>query len=295
MHKFCRLFPHGFAQRADSLAFLIIISLNTIQMKKFLLPIVVVMMAMMTGCSSYKQVPYFQNADSISYSASKKLFDARIMPKDILTITVRTTDAQASAPFNLIVNRAMSSTGELSGTYGSMIPYLVENDGTIEFPIVGKIHVQGLTKAEVQDLIRQKIAPYLAKEENPIVKVMLTSYRVTVMGEVAKPSVVRVEGEKMSILEAIASAGDLTIYGKRDNVLLIRENADGQKETHRINLNDANLINSPYYYVQQNDVIYVEPNATKAKNSSMGQSTSIWISVIGSLVSVITLVYNIAR
>ena len=264
-------------------------------MKKFLLPIVVVMMAMMTGCSSYKQVPYFQNADSISYSASKKLFDARIMPKDILTITVRTTDAQASAPFNLIVNRAMSSTGELSGTYGSMIPYLVENDGTIEFPIVGKIHVQGLTKAEVQDLIRQKIAPYLAKEENPIVKVMLTSYRVTVMGEVAKPSVVRVEGEKMSILEAIASAGDLTIYGKRDNVLLIRENADGQKETHRINLNDANLINSPYYYVQQNDVIYVEPNATKAKNSSMGQSTSIWISVIGSLVSVITLVYNIAK
>ena len=217
MHKFCRLFPHGFAERADSLAFLI------------------VMMAMMTGCSSYKQVPYFQNADSISYSASKKLFDARIMPKDILTITVRTTDAQASAPFNLIVNRAMSSTGELSGTYGSMIPYLVENDGTIEFPIVGKIHVQGLTKAEVQDLIRQKIAPYLAKEENPIVKVMLTSYRVTVMGEVAKPSVVRVEGEKMSILEAIASAGDLTIYGKRDNVLLIRENADGQKETHRIN------------------------------------------------------------
>ena len=99
----------------------------------------------------------------------------------------------------------------------------------------------------------------------------------------------------MSILEAIASAGDLTIYGKRENVLLIRENADGQKETHRINLNDANLINSPYYYVQQNDVIYVEPNATKAKNSSMGQSTSIWISVIGSLVSVITLVYNIAR
>jgi polysaccharide export outer membrane protein len=264
-------------------------------MKKFLFPLVAVMILMMTSCKSYKQVPYFQNADSISYAASKGLFDARIMPKDVLVINVKTTDPMAAAPFNSIVNRTINSDGDLSNGYGSMMPYLVENDGTIEFPIIGKIYVQGLTKNEVQDLIRDKISPYLSKEANPIVKVMMSSYRVTVMGEVTRPCVVPVGSEKMSILEALATAGDLTIYGKRENVLLIRENPDKQKETHRIDLTDARLINSPYYYLKQNDVIYVEPNTTKAKNSSMGQSTSIWISVIGSMVSVISLVYNIAH
>lgn len=264
-------------------------------MKKFYFPFILVVMILMTGCSSYKQVPYFQNADDVNYSASKSLFDTKIMPKDILTISVKTTDPEAAAPFNLTLSRTMGASGDLSTGYGSLMPYLVENDGTIEFPLLGKIHVIGLTKYELQDVLKQKIAPYLAKDEDPIVKVTLTSYRVTVMGEVNSPKVVPVTAEKMSILEAIASAGDLTIYGKRENVLLIRENADGEKETHRIDLTDANLINSPYFYVKQNDVIYVEPNTTKAKNSSMGASTSIWISVIGSVVSIISLTYNIAH
>ena len=99
----------------------------------------------------------------------------------------------------------------------------------------------------------------------------------------------------MSVLEALAQAGDLTIYGRRDNVLLIRENADGQKEAHRLNLNDANIINSPYYYVQQNDYIYVEPNSVKAKNSAIGQSTTLWFSFVSILTSVAALVVNIVR
>ena len=104
-----------------------------------------------------------------------------------------------------------------------------------------------------------------------------------------------VSTEKMSVLEAIAQAGDLTIYGRRDNVLLIRENSNGQKEAHRLNLNDANVINSPYYYVQQNDYIYVEPNSTKAKNSAIGQSTTLWFSFVSIMTSVASLLVNIIR
>ena len=123
----------------------------------------------------------------------------------------------------------------------------------------------------------------------------MASYRVTVLGEVASPGVVPVNSEKMSILEALAQAGDLTIYGKRDNVLLIREDAAGEKHQYRINLNDANLINSPYYYLQQNDLVYVEPNGTKAKNSAIGQSTTLWFSFVSILTSVAALVVNIVR
>lgn len=123
----------------------------------------------------------------------------------------------------------------------------------------------------------------------------MASYRVTVLGEVGSPKVVPVSTDKMSIMEALASAGDLTIYGRRDNVLLIREDAQGQKHQYRLNLNDANLINSPYYYLQQNDIIYVQPNEVKAKNSAIGSSTTIWFSFIGIVTSVASLLVNILR
>ena len=118
---------------------------------------------------------------------------------------------------------------------------------------------------------------------------------MTVIGEVGAPKVVPVTTEKMSIIEALAYSGDLTIYGKRGNVLLIREDANGEKKAHRLNLNDGNLFNSPYYYLQQNDIIYVEPNSVKAKNSAIGSSTTIWFSFIGIVTSVASLLVNILR
>ena len=250
---------------------------------------------LMGSCKSAKQVAYFQNLDSVSLAASKGLYDAHIMPKDLLTITVVTSDPTTSKPFNLAIQNTLGTDGRLGSTTGSLLQYLVDNDGNIQFPIVGSLHVAGLTKNECQDLIKSKVKPYLAESENPVVTVSMSSYRVTVAGEVTRPSVVPVSTEKMSVLEALAQAGDLTIYGRRDNVLLIRENANGQKEAHRLNLNDANIINSPYYYVQQNDYIYVEPNKTKAKNSDIGQSTTLWFSFVSILTSVASLVVNIVR
>lgn len=274
----------------------ITIMLQRINMKKLLIPFVLMtIVLLLDACSSAKQVAYFQNIDSTSLTASKGLYDARIMPKDLLTITVVTSDPSTSKPFNLSIQNTLGTDGRLGSTTGSLLQYLVNNDGDIDFPVVGTVHVAGLTKDQCEDLIKSKVKPYLAESENPVVTVSMSSYRVTVAGEVTSPKVVPVSTEKMSVLEALAQAGDLTIYGRRDNVLLIRENADGQKKAHRLNLNDANIINSPYYYVQQNDYIYVEPNSVKAKNSAIGQSTTLWFSFVSILTSVAALVVNIVR
>lgn len=247
------------------------------------------------SCGSSKQIAYFQNADSLSYAASKGLFDAKIMPKDLLTITVSTTDPKAATPFNLSVTNTLNATGYLSTGAGSLQTYLVDNDGFINFPVVGQLKVGGMTKRQCENYIRDKILPYMSKTENPIVTVKMASFKVTVAGEVKAPGVFNVDQEKISVIEALARAGDLTIYGKRGNVLLIREDATGEKSVHRLNLNDANLINSPYYYLQQNDYLYVEPNSVQAKNSAIGSSTTIWISVVSILTSVASLVVNVLK
>lgn len=256
-------------------------------MKKiFLMLIVCVMGMLMIGCGSSKKVAYFQNIDSISLAASRGLYDARIMPKDELTINVQTSDPLAATPFNL--QRTNNNQNQIQG-------YLVGNDGCISFPIVGKIHVSGLTKEECEEVIKSKIQPYLSRTENPHVSVRMSSFRITVTGEVNSPGVYPVSTEKVSIVEALAQAGDLTIYGKRDNIMLIREDSNGEKHKIRLNMNDANLINSPYYYLQQNDIVYVEPQAVKARNTFFGSNTSIWFSLVGISTSIVTLLVNILR
>ncbi len=265
-------------------------------MKKLLFPFVLLAMVLFLGsCSSARKVAYFQNVDHVDLTASRGLYDARIMPKDLLTITVVTSDPATSKPFNLSIQTTLGTDGRIGGQTGSLLQYLVDNNGEIDYPVIGKIRVAGMTKTECEAYIINKIKPYLSKTENPVVTVRMSSYRVTVAGEVVSPKVVPVTTDKMSVLEAIAQAGDLTIYGKRDNVLLIRENADGQKEIHRLNLNDANIINSPYYYVQQNDYIYVEPNKTKASGAGVGPATSLWISFVSIVTSVASLVVNVVK
>ena len=247
-----------------------------------------------TSCSTPKNVAYIQNSDYIDYTKSEYLYDARIMPKDILTITISTVNPEASEPFNLVVRNPLNSSGNVA-TSGSLQTYLVDNNGCIDFPVVGTLQVGGLTKSMCEKLIHDKIKRYMNAEENPIVTVRMSNYKISVIGEVNRPGMFTVGNEKINIFEALAQAGDLSIYGVRDRVKLIRENAKGRKEIHTINLNDANIVNSPYYYLQQNDVVYVEPNSVKAKNSAIGTSTTIWISVTGALVSLASLVVNILR
>ena len=250
-----------------------------IGMSKILSSVVLLTFVLLLGsCGGSKKIVYFQNIDGVNLEESKGLYEAKIMPKDQLSITVVTTDPAAAAPFNLTVGNSVGTKGQLAQG-ANLQNYLVDNNGDIEFPVIGKIHVGGLNKNQCQDLIKSKISGYLAASENPIVTVRI----------------IPVTSEKMSILEALAQAGDLTIYGRRDNVMLLRENSDGRKEAHRIDLRDANLINSPYYYLQQNDVIYVEPNKAKASNTNTSAATGIWLSVVSSVLSITSLVVNLVK
>ena len=249
----------------------------------------------LVSCGSYKNVPYFQNSDEVDFSKSQILYDARIMPKDVLTITVNTTNPDAAMPFNLTIPTLFNNQTRSTYSQSVLQNYLVDNDGCIDYPVLGRLQVGGLTKSACEQLIHDKIVPYLNQRENPVVTVRMSNYKISVLGEVARPGMFNVSNEKINILEALAQAGDLTIYGVRDRVKLIREDARGKKEMHTMNLNDANLINSPYYYLQQNDIIVVEPNKVKSQNSSVGSMTTLWFSATSILISLTSLLYNILK
>ncbi len=265
----------------------------TIKRRLILPAILSAVIILMSGCSSTKNVAYFQNSSSANLEASKFLYDARIMPKDVLTITVSTTDDEAAVPFNMTVPTPLTQGQRSSYSQAMLQSYLVDNDGNIDFPKVGSVHLGGLTKAEAEKLIQDKIKPYMNESENPIVTVRMTNYKISVLGEVNRQGMYTVGNEKINILEALALAGDLTIYGVRTNVKLIREDATGEKTIHVLDLTDANIINSPYYYLQQNDIVYVEPNKVKAQNSSVGSMTTLWFSATSILISLTSLLYNI--
>lgn len=257
---------------------------------------VTLLIALMSSCGSSKNIPYLKNSDTVNFDRSQYLYDAKIMPKDELTISVNTTNPEVSLPFNLLMQNAYQQGRTISsGLGGTLMPYLVDTEGCINYPIIGRLHVAGLTKRECERMIQEKIKPYLAESENPIVTVRMSSYSISVLGEVARPGSYMVSREEINVFEALAQAGDLTIYGVRDRVKLIRKNASGKKEIHTLNLNDADIINSPYFYLQQNDIIYVEPNKVKAQNSSVGSMTTLWFSATSILISLTSLLYNILR
>ncbi|MBO5679504.1 MAG: polysaccharide biosynthesis/export family protein [Bacteroidaceae bacterium] len=242
------------------------------------------------SCTSYKKVPYLQNSSSVDPATVVELYDAKIQPKDMLTITVSSEDLEAAIPFNLTVGTLQTAARYVT-SQPVLQTYLVDNEGYIEFPTLGRLHVGGLTKNEVESIIKEKLTPNFTNA--PIVNVRMVNYKISIIGEVVRPNTYTISNEKVNVFEALALAGDLTIYGRRDGVKLIRENADGTKQIVPLNLNDANLIYSPYYYLQQNDVLYVEPNKAKAQNSDIGSMTSLWFSGTSILISLVSLLYNI--
>ena len=248
------------------------------------------------SCTSYKNVPYLQNPEAVNDSEEiLPLYDAKIMPKDLLSITVNTTDPKSATPFNLTVQTPINAalTNISTTTQPTMQQYLVNNKGEIDFPVIGRLAVGGLTKNEAEELIRERLKPYL--KETPIVTVRMANYKISVLGEVARPGSFTIGKEKVNVLEALAMAGDMTIYGVRDNVKLIREDVNGKREIITLDLNNAGIVTSPYYYLKQNDIIYVTPNKTKAKNSDIGNSTTLWVSSLSILVSIAGLLVNILK
>ena len=239
-----------------------------------------------TSCSDTKKLVYFQDVPgtSISDSAGNSIYrnnESVIRPDDILSISVSSLSNEAAAMFNM-PNEKAGAAGSAGGAGTLTSGYLVTQTGDIQFPVLGRLHVSGMTKSELSDLI----AKTLKEKElllDPIVTIRYLNNRVTVLGEVAKPGVYTVPVEKLSILEAIGMAGDLTIYGNRATVLLIRESGTNQKIYKRINLLSNEILNSPYYFLKSNDVIYVEPT----KNKVAIEKTSMALPIIFSLISLI--------
>ena len=249
---------------------------------------------LISSCTSYKQVPYLQNSSEFaSLEQTAEVYEPRIQPQDLLTITViNPENLNSSMPYNLTSPMDISRTGSLT-SQPTMQNYLVDSEGCVIIPSVGAVKIGGLTVPEAEAAIFDKLKG--AFSTTPVVTVRFVDFKISVLGEVTAPGTFTIKNGKVNILQALALARDLTIYGMRENVKIIRESDTGKKEIVELNLNDAAILNSPYYYLQQNDIVYVTPNESKAKNSDIGSSTSLWFSATSILISLTSLLYNILK
>lgn len=241
------------------------------------------------SCKPKKDVVYYQNIDGLSSAEQSNSYEIKIQPDDLLMIIVSADDPETAIPFNLsaisvpsaTITNLMSLRGQESIQY-----YLVDASGTIDFPVLGKLKVGGLSRSELMHLLETKIAKYI---KNPIINIRLMNFKVSVQGEVILPGTYPVNSDRITLIEAISRAGDLTIYGKRNNVLIIRE-LNGVKSYNRVDITKADFINSPFYYLAQNDVVYVEPNKTRINGAAVGANTGVIISVTSLVITLITLI-----
>jgi polysaccharide export outer membrane protein len=243
------------------------------------------------SCGSKQEVVYYQNTDDLAKTESSNSYEIKVQPDDLLMIIVSAEDSEIAAPFNLkAINVVTPDSQYATGRESSQL-YLVDAKGTIDFPILGKLKIGGKTRSEVTNLLSQKISTYI---KNPIINLRIANFKVSVQGEVNSPGVYPVNSERFTLVEALSLAKDLTIYGKRNNILLIRE-IEGKKTFNRVDITKADFMNSPFYYLSQNDVIYVEPNKSKVNASKIGPDTGVVISAASILLTLVTLVISITK
>jgi polysaccharide biosynthesis/export protein len=242
-------------------------------------------LCLFSSCVSHQELINFRSGKEKDPSLSKltkqdisNQLDSRLQRGDVLAIIVTSPDGLLSAPYNL----APTQLNFQGITPTSPITYLIGSDGTINIPSLGGFKVLGLTIKEVQEEILKKVSRYL---ENPSVNVRLINFRISVSGEVAQPGSFVIENERITVLEALTRAGDLTPFSNREHIMIIRE-INGVREQGEINLKDKNFFTSPYYYLQQNDLVYVEP--TKHKRWQIQQSTNSFLAPIGTAISLLT-------
>lgn len=257
--------------------------------RKLPLLLLAIVLFFLNSCVSRKDMVYFQNLDKVQPS-SVNSHSLEIKPNDLLTINVSAPEQTAAMPFNLPVVGVPISNGNsmdlsVNGRL-QMQTYLVDSDGNIEFPILGTTHVEGLNRQELSSKLNKKITEYV---QDPIVNVRIVNFEVSVLGEVTRPGTFDIRDEYLSLPKALGLAGDLTIYGERNNVLVMREE-NGTKTHAYLDLTDANVINSPYYYLKQNDVVYVEPNSAQRQSASYNRNAGVYISIASVLISLIVLI-----
>jgi polysaccharide export outer membrane protein len=243
---------------------------------------------LLTSCGFNKQLAYFKSTADTTIAVNQKDFEPIIQSGDILFVGVNSLDPMSSALFNFSTTGTSAGPGMQSATIATpntTLGILVNTDGTIELPKIGKLIARGKTKDQLRSSLIEALQPYL---KEPVVTIRFMNYRVTVLGEVNRPGTLPILNERVSVLEALGLAGDLTMYGSRNNILLIHEN-NGLKVTKRLSLNDYSIFSSPYYYLQSNDVIYVEPNRAKAYISS---PVAVLLPAFTTSISLLVLVFN---
>ncbi len=245
---------------------------------------------LLASCGGTKNVVYFDGVhDETIKSKYPPNIESFIQINDLLSITVTSANPAASAIFNAPNESTPTTSSATSFGNTLTVGYLVNLDGDILFPVLGRIHAQGLTKSQLRALLTKQLVE-TKQLVDPIVTIRQLNFRVSVLGEVAKPGVYSTPNEKISLLEALSFAGDITIYGKKNNVLLIREDDKGDKLIVRIDLTSSSLFTSPYYYLKSNDVIYVEPSQNREKKEKFAQITPIILSVVSLAIITVTAV-----
>ena len=254
-------------------------------MKNHYLVISIISIIFITSCASRKNLVYFQDepleAGLLIYEPEQLVYK----PDDILTINVSALDPDTVRPFNLPVIANNTNVGLNAQAQLQVQSYLVDYDGNIQFPVLGALKVEGLTRTELTSLLTEKISTYV---NDPIVNVRLANFTITIIGEVSSPGTFTIQDERITLLEALGMANDLTIFGARKNVLIIRE-VDGKKKFANVDLTSIKTVNSPVYYLQQNDVIYVEPNKARIRSSSYNQNNNVLIAAIGTLATIVAI------
>ena len=233
-----------------------------------------------TSCASRKEVVYFQDTGNFETLVNNNDFVSKFKVDDLVSIHVSSLNPEASAPFNLFRGAAEG------GFQAQQVDYLVDQAGEIDFPVIGKLKIAGLSPEELRSLLRERLSDYL---KDPIINIRLRNFTVTVLGEVNRPGTYPVNGEQITILEALGLASDLTIRGVRENVLVIRD-FNGTKVYNRIDLTTKNMVKSPVFYLTQNDVVYVEPNRSGITASSLDNRATIAISIASILITTTALI-----
>ena len=252
----------------------------------------VVFMIMTESCQTTytTHLPYWSDIDSLrSGELAGGDYSIKLIPEDELIIAVTTTVPAASAMYNLPMLNPVTRDDVKENPQPQLQTYIVDQNGDIQFPVLGRIHVAGMSTIELKEELEKRISKNVS---NPVVRVQLVNFRVNVLGEVKKPGAISVKQQRYSILDALADAGDLTEYGERDNVILIREE-DGKKIFQRFDLNNSSMLTSPYFYLKQNDVIYVEPNEIRRENAMYNQNNSYKISVVSTIVSATSVIVSL--
>lgn len=246
-----------------------------------------------SACNSTKEVVYLQDVVPLKQQDIERKYEVFIHEDDLLSIMVNSKDPELALPFNMPM--VTYQIGSESSGQQRVLGYLVDTNGDIDFPILGKLHVAGLSRLELRDLIKEKLisGDYI---KDPVVTVQFLNYKVSVMGEVARPGSFTITGDRITLLEALSMAGDLTIYGRRDRVAVIREE-NGKRTILFHDLRSSEIFTSPCYYLQQNDIVYVEPNKAKAGQRDINQnnSVSVWLSAVSVLAAVASLLVTVFK